>query len=949
MTSPLTTNPMMTIQMMTNLMRHRSLISMLRRQAAGTVAASAILLGLIAVAPPAAPAQTFTIFEASGAGTGKYQGTAPTCISTVETIAGIYFDSSNLAHGFVRLADGSITGFDAPGAGTGKNQGTFPISINTAGTIVGMYSDASNVYHGFVRTKSGTITSFDVPGEGTGKHQGTVATGINTAGTITGMYKDSSSQYHGFVLPAKSTVPVSFEAPGAGTGYAVGTIPGGINTAGVITGYYVDQSSTRHGFVRAANGATITSIDAPGAGTGANQGTVAISINTAGAIAGEYSDASSVAHGFVRTANGLTITTFEAPGAATASWLASVMPLGSGPPLEGTNALSINAAGVITGVYTDTGEVVHGFMRTANGKAITAIDAPGAGTGMLEGTVGIAVNTAGYIAGFYLDADSAFHGFLLTPPTVTTTTLTSAPNPSTYGQAVAFTAVVTPKAGAVPDGEAVSFMKGTTVLGTGMLSGGSATFTTSTLNAGTDAIKAVYAGDPNFATSTSKPVSQVVNKATTATSLVSSLNPSNAEQSVTFSASVAPELSGKVTGTVSFYNGTTLLKTVGLSGGTAKYTTNTLTPGMYTIEATYNGSTSFEGSSASLIQTVNSRSSLPLTQPVNSVPDLTGAQRFTDMPRSAIEARKSNTRPQYDYPLCPSTTKALVYGTTYVTQPLTVYGVMDMSQGCDDQTFNYYFCQGTITFSDYVDGHKNLLGTGSPIGGNNPCTRVFNTSSLTAGTHVIVADFEGNPDYRRSSGDVTVEINTWPTTTTVISSQNPSAYGQDVTFTVTAAGGIENAPTGKVSISDGGVVLGTAALNGNGAATFTVKKLPAGTNSITAEYHGDGLSAQSTSAVLNQIVNPASTLIGISSQHNPASVGETITFTAGVVSPTGGIPTGTVTFSAGGTTLGTIALNERTAKISTAALPAGYTTITATYNGDPDFTSSSASLIQTVN
>jgi hypothetical protein len=74
---------------------------------------------------------------------------------------------------------------------------------------------------------------------------------------------------------------------------------------------------------------------------------------------------------------------------------------------------------------------------------------------------------------------------------------------------------------------------------------------------------------------------------------------------VTFTASVAPEFSGTVTGKVSFYDGTTLLKTVTLSGGAAKFTTSTLTSGSHTITATYTGSTSFDGSSASLTQTVN--------------------------------------------------------------------------------------------------------------------------------------------------------------------------------------------------------------------------------------------------------------------------------------------------------------------------------------------------------
>jgi uncharacterized repeat protein (TIGR03803 family) len=103
--------------------------------------------------------------------------------------------------------------------------------------------------------------------------------------------------------------------------------------------------------------------------------------------------------------------------------------------------------------------------------------------------------------------------FKLTPLAATTTTLTSSPNPSSYGQAVTFTAVVTSSVGALPDGETVSFMTGKKVLGMGTLSGGSATFTTSTLRVGTTSVKAVYGGDSNFAGSTSKPLKQVVNNA----------------------------------------------------------------------------------------------------------------------------------------------------------------------------------------------------------------------------------------------------------------------------------------------------------------------------------------------------------------------------------------------------------------------------------------------------
>jgi hypothetical protein len=95
----------------------------------------------------------------------------------------------------------------------------------------------------------------------------------------------------------------------------------------------------------------------------------------------------------------------------------------------------------------------------------------------------------------------------------TQTTLSSTPNPSTKGQGVTFTTTVTsPSLGAPPDGEAVSFMKGKTVLGTGTLSAGTATFTTSTLKVGVNSIRAVYGGDSNFAASRSDRLKQVVEK-----------------------------------------------------------------------------------------------------------------------------------------------------------------------------------------------------------------------------------------------------------------------------------------------------------------------------------------------------------------------------------------------------------------------------------------------------
>ncbi len=124
------------------------------------------------------------------------------------------------------------------------------------------------------------------------------------------------------------------------------------------------------------------------------------------------------------------------------------------------------------------------------------------------GDSGIAVDNTGnaYLAG---DPVTKFD-----PVPATTIKLTSSPNPSIYGEAVTFTAAVSSKAGSLPNGETVAFMNSTTLLGTGTLTSGTAALTTSTLEVGTTTVTAVYAGDSDFAASTSKAVKQVVKKAT---------------------------------------------------------------------------------------------------------------------------------------------------------------------------------------------------------------------------------------------------------------------------------------------------------------------------------------------------------------------------------------------------------------------------------------------------
>src|SRR5207249_108956 len=98
------------------------------------------------------------------------------------------------------------------------------------------------------------------------------------------------------------------------------------------------------------------------------------------------------------------------------------------------------------------------------------------------------------------------------------------------------------------------------------------------------------------------------------------------------------------------------------------------------------------------------------------------------------------------------------------------------------------------------------------------------------------------------------------------------------------------------------------------------------------------------------------TTTAVTSSASPSGVGQSVIFTAtvNVQGPGGGTPTGTVQFQIDGSNAGSpvnvsTTGGITTATFSTAALTAGTHTITATYNGNGDFSAStSAAINQTV-
>jgi hypothetical protein len=114
--------------------------------------------------------------------------TLPQSINDKGSIAGYYCDSNNVAHGFVRAADGTITTFDPSGSFR-----TIVNGINAKGSIVGNDSVGQDV-NGFVRAADGTIKTFDVR-----KAIETLAVSVTGTRSITGSYEDRNGAFHGYL------------------------------------------------------------------------------------------------------------------------------------------------------------------------------------------------------------------------------------------------------------------------------------------------------------------------------------------------------------------------------------------------------------------------------------------------------------------------------------------------------------------------------------------------------------------------------------------------------------------------------------------------------------------------------------------------------------------------------------------------------------------------------
>jgi hypothetical protein len=147
---------------------------------------------------------------------------------------------------------------------------------------------------------------------------------------------------------------------------------------------------------------------------------------------------------------------------------------------------------------------------------------------------------------------------------------------------------------------------------------------------------------------------------------------------------------------------------------------------------------------------------------------------------------------------------------------------------------------------------------------------------------------------------------------------------------------------------------------GNGDGSFqpsTIYPVSGGGIPLAADLNNDGkpdiaVGGVETVSILTNIASGFryATSTVLTSSANPASVGQSVTFTATVTGAVKGTPSGSVTFNDGANALGTVAVSAGKASLTTSSLAAGAHSITTSYGGDSTFlASTSAALVETVN
>jgi hypothetical protein len=371
--------------------------------------------------------------------------------------------------------------------------------------------------------------------------------------------------------------------------------------------------------------------------------------------------------------------------------------------------------------------------------------------------------------------------------------------PQAFGDALGLNATVTPDTAV----GAVTFLDGSTPIGSPVpVVSGAASLSPTNLPAGTHSITAQFVptNPANFGASQSDPSSVEIDPATTTLSLAALPGgPQPAGSPVTLTASLTPMAA---TGQVEFFDGSTSLGTVTVSGGSAVKTVTSLAGGDHSLTATYTPSTGNYATSTSL--------AVPYT--ISVATTTTGLA------------------------ITPATPAA-----SGVTETFSA-------------TITPAAATGTVQFMDGADA----IGSPVTVSGGTAST----TGVLATGSHSVTAVFtssDSNSFSDSTSDSISYDVSPPATTTATTLDVSPSdsvLLGDPVTLAATVT---PSTAVGSVTFYDGSAVIGTPVTVADGTATTTTSSLKVGSHSLKAVFNPTNSAdfTTSSSAVSTLAVNTA--------------------------------------------------------------------------------------------
>lgn len=536
----------------------------------------------------------------------------------------------------------------------------------------------------------------------------------------------------------------------------------------------------------------------------------------------------------------------------------------------------------------------------------------------------------------------------------------TSPASPTVDEQVSITATVAPSSAtatipvAVPFAGTMSFYldgSATAISGCGTATvgatSGQATCTISAgLLLGAHTITATYnAGDDNYNTSSSSTFNVTVGKAATTTSVSASPTSAPVNQSVTLTATVAPNVTAKVgntslatmTGTVSFATGGTTISgcdsqavTFSSANGNATATciTTALPGGANSITATYAGDANY------------------LASPASSATTVTVSKASTT---TAVASSSAND-------------------TSNVNDSVTFTATVTASAGASVPL------SGMVTFKDNgtniaACGTSGAVTVSGWDGETGTATATCSTTKLIGGNHTIVATYGNDTSYSGSNNNLTQTVTPLDTTTTASANPTSASVNQSVTLSATVAPhGQAVALTGPVTFKENNQAVPGCTVTWDattGSASCSTTQLTKGSHTITATYPSDA-SYNSSNADATVSVTAATATMSLTTSNPQATVNSSIKFTASFTVSNGGTkPQGAIdfTYTPSGSETATdisncssVGLTSTTnggtttysAQCTTSSLTNGTYTITGTYINDSNFNIGSATVQQTV-